>query len=151
MGIGRYLIGQTGKYASATAGGVAAAGAVIGNGKGYAGKLGDGLESLTEIRNLVPAVVKAGEAARAYDSLPARQFVERYGPDFQNMMNSMGNAVDNITKQPIDTAAAALTFMAAAYVIGRAIGFWQHKGQGGVMTRLERKLGNRMWPETRPY
>ncbi len=121
--------------------------AYIDNGKGYAAKVGDGLEALANVTNFIPAAYKINEAVRAYDTVTAKEFVTKYAPDFDRLTTAVSNIFDNISRQPIETGAAMLTCAAAGYALSRAIGFWQHKGQGGYMTRLERRVGERIWPE----
>ncbi|MBI4438604.1 hypothetical protein HY640_01590 [Candidatus Woesearchaeota archaeon] len=149
MGLIRYVIGTTGSVACNAAGGVGAAGTLIDNGKGYPAKIFDGLEAIANVSNFYPTVMRINDAVRAYDTATARQFVERYAPDFERLTAGVSNAVDNISNQPVETGAAMLTLMGLGYALGRGFSFWKTKGQGGILTRAERRFGNYLWPETR--
>lgn len=88
-----------------------------------------------------------------YNSLTAKDFVDKYGKDGLNyVMNGLKDFIDwgnqflqNVREQPVETGLAVAGVTGALYLAGRCFRFIRQKGQGSVLDRTERKLGDKIW------
>ncbi|MDP3966073.1 MAG: hypothetical protein Q8Q04_00905 [archaeon] len=124
----------------------------VGSEKGLAGMVLDGLTNLPgAVLRTYNTSKTAYEANQDLDGMTARQYLEKYGSKIQEYANDVTEYLsqlgENITERPLETVGAAAITALTLYGIGEGIKFYRQKGQGGILTKLKRKLGNKIWPD----
>ena len=133
---------------------------------GFVYKVISGFESLPEaIREIiwwVRNVSEIGVIIEDYNTMTAANFNQKYGAGAINsVMEYLNELVSyiqqvyvNLAEQPITTILAALLVFLIFYLGARVARFIRQRGQGSVVTKFERKMGNRVFsdqPSSKPY
>jgi len=96
------------------------------------------------------------EISNDYAVLTAKEFTTKYGTEIGTYLANHLHGIivwgtqfsHNINNEPIETIFAVLVISGFLYAGGRALKFIRQKGQGSYITKVERKLGHKYWPET---
>lgn len=130
---------------------------VLGAGGSFFVKLATGfgsvLPALARLFEFPQTFINTTTIINDYNTLTAAAFNQRYGTQAVNhVMESMNVGVayfhsvyQNLAWQPVETVFAVALAFSSLYLIGRGICFIRQKGQGSCITRLERKLGCRIF------
>lgn len=130
---------------------------VIGASGSFSSKLGTGfaslLPTLMHVTEFPQKFSNTMDVINDYNTLTAASFNQRYGGQALNqVMISMNDGVayfqgvyQNLSQQPVATILAVTVAFSSLYLIGRGLCFIRQKGQGSYITRLERKLGYRLF------
>jgi hypothetical protein len=105
----------------------------------------------------VKNVKKLVEISDDYTVLTAKEFTTKYGTEIGTYLAKHLHGIiewgtqfsHNINSEPIETIIAIIIVTGLLYTGGRALKFIRQKGQGSYITKMERKLGYKYWPETR--
>lgn len=88
-----------------------------------------------------------------YNTLTAAEFNQEYGAGAVNyVMDYLNEGVEylqqvyvNLAERPITTISAALVAFFICYLSARVVRFVRQKGEGSVITKFERRAGNRVF------
>ncbi len=88
-----------------------------------------------------------------YNTLTAAEFNKKYGAGAVNyVMDYLNEGVEylqqvyvNLAERPITTISAALLAFLICYLSARVVRFIRQKGEGSVITKFERRAGDRMF------
>lgn len=141
------------KVASIPAGIIAAGSTGSALGKAVSG----GAKVWTTPIDVVRNFRKLVEISDDYATLTAKEFTNRYGTEIGNYLAGYLHGViewgnqfsHNMNNEPIETTIAVIVVTGLLYTGGRVIKFLRQKGQGSYITKVERKLGHKYWPETK--
>lgn len=94
-----------------------------------------------------------GTIINDYNTMTAANFNQKYGAGAINyVMEYLNEAVAylqqvyvNLAEQPVATVLAAATVFLLFYLLARIARFVRQRGQGSVVTRFERKMGDRVF------
>jgi hypothetical protein len=126
----------------------------------FGAKLAAGFGSLSPVlRQLFETPGKVQEVAGVvhdYNTLTAAAFNEQYGAGAVHGVLSWLNegvlyfqaVYQNLVRQPFTTLAATVLAFLVLYLLARVLRFARQKGQGSVITRVERRLGERVFRST---
>lgn len=100
---------------------------------------------------------KIVEISDDYTVLTAKEFTTKYGTEIGTYLANHLHGIiawgtqfsHNINNEPIETVLAVLVISGLLYAGGRALKFVRQKGQGSYITKVERKLGHKYWPEAK--
>ncbi len=141
------------KIASIPAGIIAAGSAGSALGKAVSG----GSRVWTTPIDVVSNFRKLVEISHDYSVLTAREFTNKYGTEMgyyvvgilHGFIEWGSQFSHNVNNEPIETILAVIVITSLLYAGGRAIRFIRQKGQGSYLIKLERKIGQKYWPETK--
>lgn len=120
-------------------------------------KLGTGYASvipaIRQLTNFPEQWAYLSTVIEDYNTLTAAAFNQRYGGQAINaLLVQLNEGVSylqaiyqNIISSPISTILATLIIFLSLYLIGRISRFVRQKGQGSILDRAERKLGDQVF------
>jgi predicted PurR-regulated permease PerM len=123
----------------------------------FINKVIEGFQSLPEaIRNIIwwiKRIPEIGIIIEDYNTLTAATFNRKYGSGTVNYVMDYLNdgvaylrqVVNNLSEQPIPTILAAVLVFLVFYLLARTARFVRQEGQGSVVTKFERRTGNRVF------
>lgn len=130
---------------------------IMGTKGSFGSKLAAGFSSLSPaLRSIFETPEKVSELTtivRDYNTLTAAVFNERYGIQAINSVFDYLNegilyfqaVYQNLINQPLATVCATAVAFFVLYLLARVLRFARQKGQGSFFTRLERRLGDRVF------
>lgn len=136
---------------------VLAGGLALGAGGSFGTKLGTGFSSLSPaLRKLWQTPRNISETASIindYNTMTAAAFNQQYGGEaVKGVLEYLNEGIvyiqavnQNLYYQPLATVTAALIAFLAFYLLGRVLRFARQKGRGSFFTRLELKIGERVF------
>ncbi len=125
-------------------------------------KLIQGFKSLPQAINEIiwwfRNVGEIGTIIEDYNTMTAANFNQKYGAGAINyVMEYLNEAVaylqqviTNLSDQPVSTVCAAAFVFLIFYMLARLARFIRQEGQGSVVNKFERKMGNRMFKNQQP-
>ena len=128
-------------------------------GGGFVNKVIEGFRSLPEaVREIIWWFGNIGEIGTIiddYNTLTAANFNQKYGTGAINsVMEYLNEGVaylqrvfENMTNQPVSTVVAALLIFLIFYLSARLARFVRQRGQGSVVTKFERRMGDKVFRE----
>lgn len=128
---------------------------------GFFSKVMEGFQSLPDaVREIVwwiRNIPEVGKIVNDYNTLTAAMFNQKYGSGAINyVMDYLNDAVAylqraylNLSQQPVATVLAAVTIFLIFYLLARLVRFVRQEGQGSIVTRLERRTGERIFKKTK--
>lgn len=124
---------------------------------GFISKVMAGFYSLPEaVREIIwwfQNIPEVGRIVNDYNTLTAANFNQKYGSGAVNyVMDYLNEGVSylqqvylNLSGQPVATVLAAVVVFLIFYLMARIVRFVRQEGQGSVVTRFERRAGNRVF------
>lgn len=97
------------------------------------------------------------EISTDYSVLTAKEFTSKYGTEIGNyFVKNLHGVIEwgtqlshNVNNEPVETIIAVVVITGLLYAGGRVFRFVRQKGQGSYLIKMERKLGQKYWPETK--
>lgn len=135
---------------------------VLGTQGSFTDKFQAGFSSLSRgIRKLIelPAdITEISVLLNQYSTQTPARFAETYGADTANALLLKINGMTqylldisaNLNRSPLVTLSAALLVFFSIYLMGWVIRFARQQGQGSLMVRMERNLGERIFGTPAP-
>ena len=116
--------------------------------EGVTGKYVDGVKSTPEvIGKSLKYMLNFSEMNDNYNNLTAKEFVNTYEAMGWNKLAELNNYLmqtgNNLMDNPVETLIASGLTAGSAYLAGRAAKFVRTEGQGTIIQKIERKLGDK--------
>jgi len=110
-------------------------------------------DAVREIVWWIRNIADVGVIVNDYNTLTAANFNQKYGAGAINyVMDYLNEGVSyvqkvylNLSDQPVTTILAALVVFLIFYLLARLVRFFRQEGQGSIVTRLERRAGDRVF------
>jgi predicted PurR-regulated permease PerM len=127
---------------------------------GFISKVVAGFQSLPEaVREIVwwiKNIPEVGKIVDDYNTMTAATFNQTYGAGAVNyVMDYLNEALTylqqvyrNLVEQPVSTVLAALLVFLLFYLMARVVRFVRQEGQGSLVTKFERRTGNRIFKKS---
>ena len=125
----------------------------------FGNKIVEGFQSLPEaVREIIwwfSNISEIGTIIDDYNTMTAAGFNQKYGAGAINSVMAYLNegvaylerVYVNLAEQPFITILAAFIVFMIFYLAARIVRFIRQQGQGSVVTKMERKMGNRVFKE----
>jgi hypothetical protein len=116
-------------------------------------KVANGYQKFGNLGEIPEKTIRATELWNAYQNMTVREVTSTYGKDLlDNAIRSVESGIDyvnqvaiNFSEQPIETTTAVGIAGLTLYAFGEIFNFIRTKGQGGIITRAKRGLGDKFW------
>ncbi|MFT4261611.1 MAG: hypothetical protein ACMXX9_04230 [Candidatus Woesearchaeota archaeon] len=120
--------------------------------EGVLNKYIEGVKSTPEVvGKSIKYMQNVSEANYNLDNMTAREFMNTYESAAMDGLYAVNNYLiqtgTNLVENPLETLTASALVAGSAYLVGKTAQFWRTKGQGTMMQKLERKLGDKIWGE----
>jgi len=128
-------------------------------GGGFVNKVIEGFRSLPDaVHEIIWWFGNIGEIGTIiddYNALTAANFNQKYGAGAINSVMEYLNegvaylqrVLENMSNQPVSTVIAALLIFLIFYLSARLVRFIRQRGQGSVVTKFERRMGDKVFRE----